>query len=283
MTENLRKFLESDDPAMVRMGLSMAKGAELEIIVKDLENLLQHENIEIVKIGFEFAMENKRKEAIEAIPKFLLSEDPAMVKIGLSAAKDLDTKDNKLVIWVLSYFYGNSEAKEIVKNDPFYLGEDTRIPPRPPTGVRAGSPANWQSILNTIESICDTGPSWGQSSSFSAFSSQSKTSVILDKESTADNVSERVQELIFTRMIKDLRTSPFYGTDFIDIMGILADATDMSLTGHINKWFGPPECPNCGMDSEWEIEDDYCTNPDCEDEGEVEVVLPNWLLNYLYD
>ena len=26
-TENLRKFLESDDPAMVRMGISMAKGA----------------------------------------------------------------------------------------------------------------------------------------------------------------------------------------------------------------------------------------------------------------
>ena len=25
--ENLRKFLESDDPAMVRMGLSLAKGA----------------------------------------------------------------------------------------------------------------------------------------------------------------------------------------------------------------------------------------------------------------
>ena len=25
--ENLRKFLESDDPAMVRMGLSMAKGS----------------------------------------------------------------------------------------------------------------------------------------------------------------------------------------------------------------------------------------------------------------
>ncbi len=26
--ENLRKFLESDDPALVRMGLSMAKGTE---------------------------------------------------------------------------------------------------------------------------------------------------------------------------------------------------------------------------------------------------------------
>ena len=38
--ENLRKFLESDDPAMVRMGLSMAKRAGVEITVKDLERFL---------------------------------------------------------------------------------------------------------------------------------------------------------------------------------------------------------------------------------------------------
>ena len=66
--ENLRKFLESDDPALVMMGIAMAKGTELDITVKDLETLLQHENIEIVKIGFAFAVENKmEKEAIEAI------------------------------------------------------------------------------------------------------------------------------------------------------------------------------------------------------------------------
>lgn len=66
--ENLRKFLESDDLALVRMGLSMAKGTGIDIAIKDLEKLLQHENIEIVKIGFAFAVENKReKEAIEAI------------------------------------------------------------------------------------------------------------------------------------------------------------------------------------------------------------------------
>ncbi len=34
--ENLRKFLESDDPAMRRMGLSMAKGAGVEVTVEDL-------------------------------------------------------------------------------------------------------------------------------------------------------------------------------------------------------------------------------------------------------
>ena len=58
--ENLRKFLESDDPAMVLMGLSMAKGAGVEITVKDLECFLK---------------------------RFLESDDPAMVRMGISLAK----------------------------------------------------------------------------------------------------------------------------------------------------------------------------------------------------
>jgi hypothetical protein len=37
--ENLRKFLESDEPAMVRMGLSLAKGAGVEVTIKDLERI----------------------------------------------------------------------------------------------------------------------------------------------------------------------------------------------------------------------------------------------------
>ena len=39
--ENLRKFLESDDPAMVRMGIALAKGAGVEVTVKDLERFLK--------------------------------------------------------------------------------------------------------------------------------------------------------------------------------------------------------------------------------------------------
>ena len=38
--ENLRKFLENDDPAMIRMGISMAKGADLEVRPEDLKNIL---------------------------------------------------------------------------------------------------------------------------------------------------------------------------------------------------------------------------------------------------
>jgi len=80
--ENLRKFLESDDPAMVRMGISMAKGAGTDITANDLETLLQHENIEIVKIGFEFAIKNKREEeTIEVILDDMWEDDEKLDKI----------------------------------------------------------------------------------------------------------------------------------------------------------------------------------------------------------
>jgi HEAT repeat protein len=55
--ENLRTFLESDDPAMVQMGLSMAKGAGVEITVKDLEHFLKSEDVEKIKTGVMLADE----------------------------------------------------------------------------------------------------------------------------------------------------------------------------------------------------------------------------------
>ena len=55
--ENLRKFLESDDPALVRMGLSMAKGVGVEVTVKDLEHFLKSEDVETVKTGVMLADE----------------------------------------------------------------------------------------------------------------------------------------------------------------------------------------------------------------------------------
>ena len=159
-------------------------------------------------------------------------------------AKEVDnTEDNKLVTWLLSYFYGNSEAKEIVKNDPAYLG-----------GIKAepdDTNKNWLSTKNTIESII------------------------------YDHVSEEVRNLIFARMSKDLRASPFYGTDFIDILRILADAADIELNAHIEELFGPPECRECGYG--YEEDEDYCSDPDCGNNGGMfEVVLPRWLENYLY-
>ena len=56
-SENLRKFLESDDPALVRMGISMAKGTGVKVTVKDLERFLKNEDVETIKIGFAFAEE----------------------------------------------------------------------------------------------------------------------------------------------------------------------------------------------------------------------------------
>ena len=49
--ENLRKFLESDDLALVRMGISLAKGAGVEVTIKDLERFLKSGDVETVKNG----------------------------------------------------------------------------------------------------------------------------------------------------------------------------------------------------------------------------------------
>jgi HEAT repeat protein len=49
--ENLRKFLESDDPALVKMGISLAKGAGVEVTIKDLERFLKSGDVETVKNG----------------------------------------------------------------------------------------------------------------------------------------------------------------------------------------------------------------------------------------
>ena len=49
--ENLRKFLESDDPALVMMGISMAKGAGITLSWNDLEPFLESwEHPESVKL-----------------------------------------------------------------------------------------------------------------------------------------------------------------------------------------------------------------------------------------
>ena len=60
-SENLNKFLDSEDPAMVRMGLSMAKGTGVVITIKDLERFLNtalfSDDIETIKTGIMLANE----------------------------------------------------------------------------------------------------------------------------------------------------------------------------------------------------------------------------------
>ena len=68
--ENLRKFLASDDPAMVRMGISMAKGVNIEITIEDIGHFLESEEVEKVKIGINLAEEaGVEKEAFEYFSK----------------------------------------------------------------------------------------------------------------------------------------------------------------------------------------------------------------------
>ena len=93
--ENLRKFLESDDPAMVRMGISMAKGTGVEVTVKDLEHFLKSElpncdpdraiplvvtaDVETVKTGIMLADEaGVIDEAMEMLCELLLLGDKAV-------------------------------------------------------------------------------------------------------------------------------------------------------------------------------------------------------------
>ena len=66
--ENLRKFLESDDPALVRMGLSMAKGADVKVAAEDIQNILIGNDGANLSLGLEFAKEvGIEDEAIEII------------------------------------------------------------------------------------------------------------------------------------------------------------------------------------------------------------------------
>ena len=74
--ENLRKFLESDDPAMVRMGISLAKGADVEVTVKDFERFLKSKDVETVKTGVMLADEvGIGDEAMEMLCEVLGDED----------------------------------------------------------------------------------------------------------------------------------------------------------------------------------------------------------------
>ena len=66
--ENLRKFLESDDPAMVRMGLSMAKNIDLteEIVIKIFEISVSNEVEESRENANEF-LKNNYNEKYESM------------------------------------------------------------------------------------------------------------------------------------------------------------------------------------------------------------------------
>ena len=68
--ENLRKFLESDDPAMRLMGISMAKGVDLPESNKILKTLVHWDTEEKVKESAKLIIERKGIELGDAIDYF---------------------------------------------------------------------------------------------------------------------------------------------------------------------------------------------------------------------
>ena len=50
--EKLKKFLASDDPELVRMGIALAKGTEVKVTVEDLKHFLKNDDVETVKTGY---------------------------------------------------------------------------------------------------------------------------------------------------------------------------------------------------------------------------------------
>ena len=52
--ENLRKFLESDDPALVMMGLSMSKGIDHHTFVQTLQRVLTENIFDNSELNFVF-------------------------------------------------------------------------------------------------------------------------------------------------------------------------------------------------------------------------------------
>ena len=94
--ENLRKFLESDDPAMVRMGISLAKGVGVEITVKDLEHFLKSEEVETIKTGVMLADEvGIGDEAMDVLCEPLEDDD---FEVRRSAAERLGKLDDKRAV-----------------------------------------------------------------------------------------------------------------------------------------------------------------------------------------
>ena len=104
--ENLRKFLKSDDPALARMGISMAKGAGVEITVKDLEHFLKSEDVETIIMGFTFAEETGvGDEAMEMLCESLGDEPGCFV----NAVEALGQIGDARAIEALSELLGEGE------------------------------------------------------------------------------------------------------------------------------------------------------------------------------
>ena len=72
--ENLRKFLESDDPAMVRMGLSMAKGSGVPALIHQHLFAIAHWNLDVELADVASALIEDVTEEIDFGADFLIEQ-----------------------------------------------------------------------------------------------------------------------------------------------------------------------------------------------------------------
>lgn len=110
--ENLRKFLESSDPALVRMGISMAKGSGVKVTVEDIQNILIGDGANL-SLGLEFAKEvGIEDEAIEVIIANISEsqENSVLPDIDSFCNEILSSRNEKAIDALINY--GNSDYEE---------------------------------------------------------------------------------------------------------------------------------------------------------------------------
>jgi HEAT repeat protein len=147
--ENLRKFLESDDPALVRMGLSMAKGAGIEVTVKDLEHFLKNEDIETIKTGVMLADEaGIGDEAMEMLCEPLGGEAPSRRVVAEALGMIGDARAVEQLINVIDY--GNHERFEETVRQSEMFDWDVSIAAAKALG-KIGDTSTVEPLINMLE------------------------------------------------------------------------------------------------------------------------------------
>jgi HEAT repeat protein len=149
--ENLRKFLESDDPAMVRMGISLAKGAGVEVTVKDFERFLKSGDVEAIKMGFTFAEEagvGVGDEAMRMLCKTLGGEAPSRRVVAEALGEIGDTRAVEQLINVIDY--GNHERFEETVRQSDMFDWDVSIAAAEALG-KIGDTSAVEPLINMLE------------------------------------------------------------------------------------------------------------------------------------
>jgi len=185
--ENLRKFLESDDPAMVRMGLSMAKAVGVEITIKDLERFLKSmlfsDSFEAIKTGIMLADEaGFGDEALNILcsrHSCEVIDDPVLVRKELGDEKAIKVLA-QMIEWGGDEEARDSAVEQLVdiggkyvvelliglltpdEQDAYWITESAAI------GLgRLGDKRAVESLMGALTDECDREGEWNYETNFS--------------------------------------------------------------------------------------------------------------------